>query len=136
MAFEFDDDFFWRMIDRRIKARRHLAERWARLDRVVLADRSLPDMGAMITRCAREPARWQATFFDRNGISGDAIRDTKVQAVQEAIERGYRRLAPDLLRRLSCLESFHRGNAAVEAMHRAESDCRAKAEMVDCCNTP
>jgi hypothetical protein len=48
------------------------------------------DLRAIVAASAKEPGRWQLTWVDDRGPSGDTIRDTFEQAIKVAVDEGYR----------------------------------------------
>jgi hypothetical protein len=48
------------------------------------------DLRAIVSASAKDPGRWQLTWVDDRGPSGDTIRDTFEQAIKVAVDEGYR----------------------------------------------
>jgi hypothetical protein len=48
------------------------------------------DLRAIVAASAKDPGRWQLTWLDDYGPSGDTIRDTLEQALKVAVDEGYR----------------------------------------------
>ncbi|TDX26773.1 hypothetical protein DFO67_11538 [Modicisalibacter xianhensis] len=91
---------------------------------------------AVILEDASEPGRYRAQYFDANGISGHATRDSAEEVLEELVRDGYRELAPGAMQRLSQTRDWSLGTlmanliAQVNAgrmTYRAMQDEMAKA---------
>lgn len=66
--------------------------------------------GAILTPSAREPGRWQATYFDVSGFSGDTTHDTHADALEDLDRQGYIIATEPLLEVLAQTVAFQKGN--------------------------
>lgn len=91
---------------------------------------------AVILEDASEPGRYRAQYFDANGISGHATRNSAEEVLEELVRDGYRELASGAMQRLSQTREWSLGTlmanliAQVNAgrlTYRAMQDEMAKA---------
>lgn len=46
-------------------------------------------LGAIVHPSSKQPGRWQVSWWDKFGFSGDTTRDSKEMAIQSALDDGY-----------------------------------------------
>lgn len=68
--------------------------------------------GTLISRSAKQARRYQLTYFDKQGFSGDVQFDSKLEAVKEAVEGGYAEPNREAFEEMSTTDDFAAGNEA------------------------
>lgn len=89
----------------------------------MLARNRPPQQGASVTP-STDGSGWRVTFFDADGFSGHANRETKEIAIYFALSEGYVAEDPQLLASLMVTERFRTGNEVSEAIHRPKFETR------------
>jgi hypothetical protein len=84
-----------------------------------------------------EGAGWRISYFDDDGFSGHAIRETKEVAILTALRDGYTMEEPNLLRSLLRTERFQNGNASTERLQsRADRPAPTEGESLRSATAP
>lgn len=68
-----------------------------------------PWCGAVILPSAKRVGRWQLTFFDEHGFCGDSQFPSSLDAIEEAVLKGFDTPQPGLLRMAFALSEFSLG---------------------------
>jgi len=81
-----------------------------------------PWCGAVILPSAKRVGKWQLTFFDEHGFCGDSQFPSCLDAVEEAVLKGFDTPRPGLLRLALALPAFTLGLPR-EDLHHLGGDC-------------
>lgn len=79
------------------------------------------ELFALLGPDASHPGSVRATFFDKNGFSGHVTHNDYEELMKDIISQGFTLDGAGALEKLSQLQSFNEGNAAIAEM-QAESD--------------
>ncbi len=88
------------------------------------------DRYAYVTPDATEEEKFRVQYFDKDGFSSHATRDTREQALEEMIDDGFRTEAKGALDKLSGTPEFQRGNEVSSLISKLNSGEIDHAEFV------
>jgi len=84
----------------------------------VLVRRDDDKRGVLIHPSTKRPGRWQVTYWDEDGFSGDTNYATKQEAIGEAYKEGFQVPAPKQFGEISATDRFMEGNEKTELVQR------------------
>ena len=101
-------DVWFERAQREIDARKEMAWEIAVKsgDKPVVLVNDAGDRGALIHPSTKYPGKYQVTWWDTKGFSGDTCLDTLEAAVLHAIVDGYKNVNQELFRRISRTRKF------------------------------
>jgi len=87
-------------------------------------------LGALIRKSSDENYKWQITWFDKKGFSGESYCKTKLEAVDKALTDGYTTFKPGLLTKAASTKDFQHGNEAILKLAK-QNELRNKIPVTD-----